>query len=57
MRRSTRDVFIDAVIAGIATFGWCVVAPMTVLGCELADLFDALGAHWRELLVPFGDAA
>lgn len=53
MRRSCRDRLIDWTIVGIATFGWFVVAPMTVVGCELVELVELAGglrARWRELL-------
>lgn len=58
MRRPLRELVIDWTLVGIATFGWCVVAPTTVLVCELVELVEVLRARWRELLVPLdGDAS
>ncbi|MCC7542377.1 MAG: hypothetical protein IT379_39530 [Deltaproteobacteria bacterium] len=58
MRRPLRELVIDCTIVGIATFGWCVVAPTTVIACELVELVEVLRARGRELLAPIdGDAS
>lgn len=57
MERSLADRFVDMVIAGIAVFGWCVVAPLTALGCELFDLVERLRIEWRALCASLGGDA